>query len=100
MVLSAHWGSNFFAQALDLGKSASQSGYEDFEAAQIDSNEDALIDFNPTAGRKTDYKPLIGEEVGPKGALQVIKSTRMGIVGPHKENNAYRQTNDPNRPAN
>ena len=70
MVLSAHWGSNFFAEALDLGKSASQGGFEDFEAAQIDSDEQELvIKMEPTAGRKTDYRPLIGDEVGPKGAL-------------------------------
>ena len=70
MVLSAHWGSNFFAEALDLGKSASQSGFDDLEAAQIDSDEQELvIKMEPTAGRKTDYRPLIGDEVGPKGAL-------------------------------
>ena len=70
MVLSAHWGSNFFAEALDLGKSASQSGLEDFLAAQINSGEQELvIKMEPTAGRKTDYRPLIGDEVGPKGAL-------------------------------
>ena len=72
MVLSAHWGSNFFAEALDLGKSASQSGLEDFLAAQINSNsneQELVIKMEPTAGRKTDYRPLIGDEVGPKGAL-------------------------------
>ena len=101
MVLSAQWGSNYFAEALDLGKSASQNDYDDFEAAQIGSDEQELvIHTDPTAGRKTDYRPLIGEEVGPKGALQVVRSTRMGIVGPKKESSAYRQTNDPNRPAN
>ena len=43
MVLSAHWGSNFFAEALDLGKIATQNGFEDFEAAQTDSDNQEIV---------------------------------------------------------
>ena len=75
MVLSAHWGSSFYAEALDLGNSGlaflNEANDGDFEAAaQTDSQENGLvIQLEPTAGRKTDYRPLIGEAVGPKGAL-------------------------------